>query len=58
MKQLDLQIIRSKAPYDVIVAHNGDLLFKTDFDVEYAVSFEEDNNLNMLHSLCSVTILS
>jgi hypothetical protein len=44
MKQLDLQIIRSKAPYDVIVAHNGDLLFKTDFDVEYAVSFEEDNN--------------
>lgn len=44
MKQLDLSRIRSRLPYSVEPAPNGDLLFKTDFGVEYAVSFEEDNN--------------
>ena len=44
MKQLDLDIIRDKAPYNVVAARNGDILFQTDYGVEYAVSFEEDNN--------------
>ena len=44
MKPFSVENINVRSPYNVNVARNGDLRFKTDFGVEYAVSFEQDNN--------------
>lgn len=44
MNVLNLEMINSHSEYQVFLSQTGKYLFKTDFDILYAVDFELDNN--------------
>ena len=44
MKELDIDSINSSAPYDVCRDREGAILFRTDYEVEYSVPFDDDAN--------------
>ena len=44
MNALNLEMINSHSEYQVFLSQTGKYLFKTDFDILYAVDFELDNN--------------
>ena len=43
MKSLDIHIINTHSPYDVM-EENGHLYFKTDYNITYIVSFDDESN--------------
>ena len=44
MKALDLNQVNAHSSYKVWISPNGKYVFETDYDILYAVDFEEDNN--------------
>ena len=44
MKDLNIDQINSHAPYDVCRDKDGAILFRTDYEVEYSVTFDDDSN--------------
>lgn len=44
MKRLDIEEINNHAPYNVCYDKDGALLFFTDYDVEYSITFDDDSN--------------
>ena len=44
MNSLDIEAICLRAPYDVCYDHDGAILFRTDYGVEYSVTFDDDAN--------------
>ena len=44
MKDLSIDQINSRAPYDVCRDRSGAILFCTDYEVEYSVTFDDDAN--------------
>lgn len=44
MNELNIEKINDVAPYDVCYGKNGAILFRTDFGVEYSVTFDDDPN--------------
>ena len=44
MKELNIDQINCHAPYDVCCDRDGAILFRTDYGVEYSVTFDDDAN--------------
>ena len=44
MKELSIDQINCHAPYDVCSDRDGAILFRTDYGVEYSVTFDDDAN--------------
>ena len=44
MNRLDIDRICDVAPYDVCYDEDGAIIFRTDYGVEYAVTFDDDSN--------------
>lgn len=44
MNRLNIETINSHSPYDVCYDKDGAILFNTDYNVEYSVTFDDDPN--------------
>ena len=44
MNTLNLEMVNSHSEYPVFLSQTGKYVFKTDFDILYAVDFELDSN--------------
>lgn len=44
MNRLDIESINNRAPYDVAYAEDGEIVFLTDYGINYSVTFDDDSN--------------
>ena len=44
MNKLDVVYINDRAPYDVAYDEDGAIVFRTDYGIDYSVSFDDDAN--------------
>ena len=57
MNTLNLEMVNSHSEYPVFLSQTGKYVFKTDFDILYAVDFELDSYLNFNHEFNLIIII-
>ena len=57
MNTLNLEMVNSHSEYPVFLSQTGKYVFKTDFDILYAVDFELDSYFNFNHEFNLIIII-